>query len=151
MFAQASQLKSHTRVHTGEQPFQCWLCPKTFNHNVSLKNHISRYHQEESRDDPRAALKERRESNKYHSLDNLLEDRTEQEKDGGLDMKVSRSLNPKEQGGSDGEGGETGEGHKQKRTRQKRLPTRHEELEEDSEEMENDDSDSDFDPDEECS
>lgn len=42
-FSQDGQLKSHMRLHRGEKPFLCEHCRETFNH-ISLKNHRRRQH-----------------------------------------------------------------------------------------------------------
>ncbi|XP_069074936.1 zinc finger protein 236 isoform X3 [Pleurodeles waltl] len=39
-FAKPSQLERHSRIHTGERPFQCHLCEKAFNQKSALQVHM---------------------------------------------------------------------------------------------------------------
>lgn len=38
-------LKSHMRSHSEERPFYCMFCQRTFRHKISLKSHTCAYNQ----------------------------------------------------------------------------------------------------------
>jgi KRAB domain-containing zinc finger protein len=40
VFSQNSNLQTHTRMHTGDAPYECDICGKVFNQNQYLQKHI---------------------------------------------------------------------------------------------------------------
>ncbi|XP_053401911.1 zinc finger protein 236-like isoform X2 [Mercenaria mercenaria] len=39
-FQKPSQLERHVRIHTGDKPFKCTICPKSFNQKGALQMHV---------------------------------------------------------------------------------------------------------------
>ena len=37
-------MRKHERIHTGEKPYACPVCPRAFNQRVVLREHIRSHH-----------------------------------------------------------------------------------------------------------
>lgn len=50
-FAQITAMKIHVRLHTGEKPYSCTLCPRRFVSRGYLQTHLKKHNPKQTADD----------------------------------------------------------------------------------------------------
>ncbi|CAL4253790.1 unnamed protein product, partial [Meganyctiphanes norvegica] len=91
VFSKDANLKAHLRIHTGEQPYQCSHCDKTFTQKGNLKSHTRTHTTETS-----YQFKLRRaKGSKKSETDNLSEPKVKKEQNDFENCDTDNLFEPK--------------------------------------------------------